>query len=143
MMTHHTHTAKGRPSAARGLVDVDARFAAEFSLLADVDPEVLTLRSELADSGADLLAAQVRATAAEAERDAAVKSAARLQKAAAGHRAQLGAGEAERAQLLGVLARMAAAVMRGDGDPLSEALDLLDAEGVQVPVSRGSLAVAA
>jgi len=42
-----------------------------------------------------------------------------------------------------VLARMAAAVMRGDGDPLSEALDLLDAEGVQVPVSRGSLAVAA
>ncbi len=141
-MTHHTHTVKPRPSAELGPADVDARFAAEFSLLADVDPEVLNLRSELADNAMDLRAAQTRATAAEAERDAAVKTAARLQKAA-GHLAQLGAWEAERAQLLGVLARMVAAVMNGDAEQLSEALDLLDAEGIQVPVSRRALAVAA
>jgi D-arabinose 1-dehydrogenase-like Zn-dependent alcohol dehydrogenase len=142
IMTHHTHTVKPRPSAELGLVNVDARFAAEFSLLADVDPEVLNLRSELADNAMELRAAQIRATAAEAERDAAVKTAARLQKTA-GHLAQLGAWEAERAQLLGVLARMVAAVMNGDAEQLSEALDLLDAEDIQVPVSRGSLAVAA
>lgn len=151
-MTHPTPTAHGRPA-------VDAQYAAEFALLQDVDPEVLTLRGELLDSGEDLRQALARAEAAEAERDSALDDRGDLlRRVAAGHarelelnqiisglRCETSALERDRAALRTILARVVADVMDGAEDPVGPALDLLDQVGELVPAvsSRRRLAVAA
>jgi len=153
-MTHPTPTAHGRPAVA----SVNAQYAAEFALLQDVDSEVLTLRGELADSGADLRRALARAEAAEAERDGVLDTKGDLlRQLAAGHARELelnqtisnlrcenSALERDRAALRTILARVVADVMDGAEDPVGPALDLLDQVGELVPaVSRRRLAVAA
>jgi hypothetical protein len=106
-------------------------YAAEFALLealVDDGPslEELSLRNEIDDQGAQI--AELKA-----ERDAAVNGSREL------------AGE--NTMLCEALARVVALVMQGAEDPITDALDVLEAAGLTLPepvdASRRHLAVAA
>ncbi len=160
-MAHPTNTGGAR---AKGDA-LPAPFNREFRLLSDFiadggDPQITELEQCLEEAEAELKAARGRADGAEAQRDAALKESHELRVAAAeanrrevflngtiaGLRHEVGTLQVQRDQLAEALARVVALVMDGAGDPLSGALDALEAAGIELPALPAAarrLAVAA
>jgi hypothetical protein len=159
-MTHPTHAGDGQ-----------AVFDREFTLLNDLigrgsNPAMASLQSDLADAEFERAQAESKARTAQAqatrlaqqleqttaERGGALRQLAEgnvregeLNRAVLGLRFELGEAGRERELLREALARVVAAVMDGAADPLTGALDTLEAAGGVLPAlaSRTRLAVAA
>jgi chromosome segregation ATPase len=131
-----------------------AGYAAEFALLDGPTLEELSLLADIAEQAEQLAQLQTKLGAAEAEREAARQVVRELRAAhpkatttITGLRSELAEAGRQREQLRAALADVVDRVMRGERDPLGDALDVLEQTGSGlldlVDVPRRLLAVAA